>query len=128
MVRYIRDRQLEERVKLVGVSSGLTNLDYSRIRCVRSFGSRSSGVAARIHSGSRALWTGLGISPHYVIEFVSEVFDGLSEQEKLGVILHELLHVPKSMGGGLVGHGSLDFRGEVERLLKRIRELRDSNQ
>ncbi|MEM0381767.1 MAG: putative metallopeptidase [Nitrososphaerota archaeon] len=121
MARYVRDKSLEELVREVGGHVGLNHIDYSRIKCVRSYGSKSKRVAARVHSGSRALWTGLGLKPHYVIEFVSEVFDSLSGDEKLEVILHELLHIPRMMGGGLVGHGRLDFKGEVRHLLGRLR-------
>ncbi|MDT7876937.1 MAG: putative metallopeptidase [Candidatus Caldarchaeales archaeon] len=120
MVRYVRDRSLEEYVRRLGEEAGLRHIDYSRVRCVRSFGSRSRSVAARIHAASRALYTGLGIRPVYVIEFVSEVFEKLTRRERDRVVLHELLHIPASMGGGLVGHGALDFEEEVERLERRI--------
>jgi predicted metallopeptidase len=127
MARYVRDRSLEEYVKEIGSRAGLVYLDYTRIKCVRSYETRSRSIAARVHSGSRALWTGLGLSPHYVIEFVSEIFDRLSSEEKVEVILHELLHIPRTMGGGLISHGRLDFRGEVKRLSRRLRGLQDLN-
>ncbi|MCS7146421.1 MAG: putative metallopeptidase [Nitrososphaerota archaeon] len=121
MARYVRDKFLEEYVRKVGDRAGLNYLDYSRIRCVRSYEAKSRSVAARIHSASRALWAGMSLSPHYVIEFVSEVFDRLPEEEKAEVVLHELLHIPRVMGGGLIGHGALDFKSEVRRLLKRVK-------
>ncbi len=127
MARYVRDRSLEEYVKEIGSRVGLVYLDYTRIKCVRSYETRSRSVAARVHAGSRALWAGLGLRPCYVIEFVSEVFDRLSSEDKVEVILHELLHIPKTMGGGLIRHGSLDFKGEVERLSKRLRSLSGLN-
>lgn len=127
MARYVRDKGLEEYVKEIGLRAGLVYLDYTRIKCVRSFETRSRNVAARVHAGSRALWTGLGLRPCYVIEFVSEVFDNLSDKEKVGVILHELLHIPRAMGGGLISHSSLDFKGEVERLSRRLKELKNLN-
>ncbi|MEM0482633.1 MAG: putative metallopeptidase [Nitrososphaerota archaeon] len=128
MARYVRDRSLEEYVKEIGSRAGLTYLDYTRIRCVRSYETRSRRVAARVHSGSRALWTGLGLRPCYVIEFVSQVFDRLSNDDKVEVILHELLHIPKAMGGGLIGHSSLDFKGEVKRLLMGLKSFQGLNQ
>ncbi len=117
----MRDRSLEEYVRRLGERAGLGKLDYSRIRCVRSYGSRSRLTAARIHAAGRALSAALGLRPFYVIEFVSELFDSLGPRERDRVILHELLHIPSSMGGGLVGHGSLDFDSEVRRLERRLR-------
>lgn len=122
MARYLRDRELEAKVRRIGVGAGLLHLDYSRIRCVRSYDARSRRVVARVHSASRALWTGLGVRPYYVIEFVSENFDHLPEGEKVEVILHELLHIPRTMGGGLLSHGRLDFKGEVSRLAAGLRK------
>ncbi|MEM0444681.1 MAG: putative metallopeptidase [Nitrososphaerota archaeon] len=124
MPRYVRDKGLEEYVREIGVGAGLSHLDFSRIRCVRSFEARARGTVARVHTGSRALWAGMGLRPHYVIEFISESFDSLSERQKAEVVLHELLHIPRAMGGGLVGHGTLDFKGEVERLLESLQGLR----
>jgi len=119
MISYRPAPDLEERVRQIVVRASLSHVDVRRVKCVRSFGSQSRGTYARIHSASRAFFAGLGMKPSYVIEFIAERFDRLSESEKESVILHELLHIPKSFGGGLVGHGRVDFERDV-RVLRRI--------
>ena len=42
--------------------------------------------------------------PFYALEFISEKFDKLPEDEKNKVILHELMHIPKTFGGGFKHH------------------------
>ncbi|MEM1944395.1 MAG: putative metallopeptidase [Nitrososphaerota archaeon] len=119
MIRYRRAPDLEEMVRDIVSRSPLTYIALDRVRCVRSYGSKSADTTARIHTASKALLTGLGLKPVYVIEFISERFDSLSESEKETVIIHELLHIPRSLGGGLVGHGRIDFKREI----KVIREV-----
>ena len=40
---------------------------------------------------------------HYAIEFL-EIFDRMNEKEQDKVIIHELLHIPKTFGGGFRQH------------------------
>jgi predicted metallopeptidase len=120
MISYRKAPDLEERVKRVVEAAGLRHIDVSRVMCVRSYGSASRGLAARIHSASKAFFTGMGLKPAYVIEFVAEVFDKLPPKQQEEVILHELLHIPKSFSGGLVPHGKIDFRRETKTLSKFI--------
>ena len=120
MITYRPAPDLEEKVREIVKLAGLTYVDVGRVKCVRSYGSQGR-VYARIHSASRAFFTGLGMKPAYVIEFISENFDRLNEAEKEKIILHELLHIPKSFGGGLVSHGRINFDQEVRILRKIIR-------
>lgn len=99
--------------EIIGVL-GLEHVDRDRISCIRSRGSRSRRTIARIHALPKAMQLGMNCGAHYVIEFL-ERFEKLSEDEKIEVIIHELLHIPKAFGGGFRHH---DY---VEK--KRVREL-----
>ncbi|HIQ29724.1 MAG TPA: metallopeptidase [Candidatus Caldiarchaeum subterraneum] len=120
MIVYRPAPDLEERVREIVKLAGLNYVDAKRVKCVRSYGSRGR-VYARIHSASKAFFTGLGMKPAYVIEFISENFDKLSQAEQEKIILHELLHIPKSFGGGLISHGRINFDKEVKILRKIIK-------
>ena len=46
----------------------------------------------------------IGVKPYYGIEFLSEKFDKMPKDEQDKVIIHELMHIPKSFGGGFKHH------------------------
>ena len=75
-----------------------------RVRCFRSYGSSSKYTIARCHTIGKLIQKALGIKAHYILEFLSENFDKLDEKEKLKIIIHELMHIPKTFGGGFKHH------------------------
>lgn len=80
------------------------HVDISRIKCFRSFGTSSRYTIARCHALEKLMQKALGIKAIYVLEFLSERFDKLSNKEQLKVIIHELMHIPKTFGGGFKHH------------------------
>ncbi|MDJ0272224.1 MAG: putative metallopeptidase [Candidatus Caldarchaeum sp.] len=124
MISYRRAPDLEERVRSLVERAGLHHVDVERVRCVRSYGSVSRATAARIHSVSKAFLTGFGMKPCYVIEFIAEVFDKLPKEAQDEVIIHELLHIPKSFSGGLLPHGKFDFDRETRSISKIVKQGR----
>jgi len=95
------------------------HIDCSRLRFMRSRGSKSRAVA-RIWEMPRIWQLALGIRPHYVIEVIAERFDGMSEQEKQKTLLHELMHIPKSFSGAVVSHKRCVFDGKGGHRTERI--------
>lgn len=116
-VKYRRSWELEARAKKFVDALGLVHVKKDRIRCVRSVGTRAKYTVARVHAFPKVWQTALGFEPHYVIEFLSENFDKLSQREQDEILLHELAHIPKTFGGGLTAHNK-HFKKRISELLK----------
>lgn len=100
----------------------LTRIDFAHVRlkqivCVRSTGS-SSRARARIWAFPTVWQVALGIKPHYVIEVLSERFDRLPSQDQTKVLIHELLHIPKTFSGALRPHRMKHF--QLHRELEKV--------
>jgi predicted metallopeptidase len=72
--------------------------------CMRSHGSKSRGTIARCHALGKAMQLALGRKGFYLIEVISERFDSMPEDEQIKTLIHELMHIPKSFGGGFIHH------------------------
>ena len=88
------------RLRRIVRALGLAYVDPARIRCVRVEGSRANALA-RIWGLPPVFQDALDLEPHYVIEFMVPAFDRLSRQEQDRVIIHELLHIPRTFSGGI---------------------------
>ena len=72
--------------------------------CLRSHGSQAPRTIARCHALGKAMQLALGRGGFYVIEVISKRFDKMSEIEQTKTLIHELMHIPKSFGGGFRHH------------------------
>ncbi len=77
-------------------------LDF--IKCFRSYGSSSRGTIARCHALGKLMQKAMGVHAFYALEFISERFDRLSKEEQIKTVIHELMHIPKTFGGGFRHH------------------------
>jgi predicted metallopeptidase len=78
--------------------------------CMRSHGSKSRGTIARCHALGKAMQLALGRKGFYLIEVISERFDNMPEEERIKTLIHELMHIPKSFGGGFIHHNLVHER------------------
>jgi len=80
------------------------HVKLDRMKCYRSFGTNSKRTIARCHAIGKLMQMALGVDAYYPLEFLAERFDNLSEEDQLRVIIHELMHIPKTFGGGFRQH------------------------
>jgi predicted metallopeptidase len=90
------------------ISKILKVLDFpyvkpSRIFCYRTQGSKSRSYA-RIWSFPKIFQDALELEPAYVVEVLAKHYDRLNDDEKIKVLIHELLHIPRNFSGALVPH------------------------
>jgi predicted metallopeptidase len=116
---------VQVRMKAIVTGLGLAHIDPDRIVCVRSRGSEARFLA-RIWPLERVWQLALGVAPHDVIEVKHEQFDRLGKDTQDRVIIHELLHIPRTFSGAVLPHrhagGQIDERS-VEVHHKRWRML-----
>jgi len=124
MIRYELAEDVGTKIRDILHKLHMTHVDGSRIVCVRSKGSRSRRAIARCHGFSKIMQVALKQKPHYVIEVLSERFDKLSREEQTKVLIHELMHIPHSFGGGFRAHRPHVTRKNVERMYKRFLQAR----
>ena len=104
------------------------HIKIERVRCFRSFGTSSRGTIARCHTIGKLMQNVIGIKAIYALEFLSERFDKFPKEEQVKVIIHELMHIPFSFGGGFKHHNHVTERNinqcykEYKRLVENKKE------
>jgi len=79
-------------------------IKIQNVKCFRSFGTSTKRTIARCHALGKVMQKAIGVEAFYALEFLSERFDKLSEEDKIKTIIHELMHIPKAFGGGFKHH------------------------
>ena len=102
-MKYEFAEDLQKRMEEIVQILEMNHIDTSRVRCFRSFGSSTRRTLARCHTIGKLMQKAVNVKAHYAIEFL-EKFDKLNKEEQDKVIIHELMHVPKTFGGGFRQH------------------------
>ena len=123
MIRYEEAPDLDELIAKIVDKLNMEHIDTDYVVCMRSHGSRAQRTLARCHAMSRILRTAMkkthGLRKSmYIIEILAEEEQKMSEQEKIKTLIHELMHIPKSMGGGFLHHSNHVTRKNVENMWK----------
>jgi len=116
-MNYQKAPDLDERVFDIVRKLKMEHVLLQRVVCIRSTGSKSRRTLARCHVLPKIIQEALGIKAYYIIEAISENFDSLSKEEQTKILIHELMHIPKTFGGGFKFHNYVNRR-EVEKMYK----------
>ena len=115
---YEADYEIQNIVKDIVTKLNLDYINTEKILCIRSHGSKSKRIIARIHGLSKIMQIAMNIKAFYAIELISENFDKLGHEEKIKTLIHEIMHIPRSFGGGFRGHRNFVTRKKVEDAFK----------
>lgn len=110
---------IRKRIKKILRRVDLPHIDGSRIVSFRSFGSKSRAYA-RIWSLPTIWQKALKVKSHYCIEVLAEKFDKLDEERKTKILIHELLHIPKTFSGAVLPHRG---RGRVRVDIRAVNKI-----
>ncbi|MEK6888783.1 MAG: putative metallopeptidase [Nanoarchaeota archaeon] len=102
-MRYEYAQDLQERMEEVVKILGMDHIDVARVKCFRSFGSSTKRTIARCHTIGKLMQKAMDVKAWYAIEFL-EKFERMKKEDQDKVIIHELMHIPKTFGGGFRQH------------------------
>ncbi len=102
-MKYFDAPDLKERLVDIAKTLRMEHLDLNRVECLRSFGSSSKRTIARCHTLGKLMQNAMKTKAFYAIEFL-ERFEKMNKKEQDKVIIHELMHIPKTFGGGFRHH------------------------
>ncbi|MCX8194542.1 MAG: putative metallopeptidase [Candidatus Micrarchaeota archaeon] len=93
------------------------HINEFRIICMRSKNATANAYA-RIWNLPKIWQKALDVKAFYIIEVLSQHYDLLPREKKEKVLIHELLHIPKTFSGALRPH-----RGKVKINERTVDEL-----
>lgn len=104
-IKYYPAPDVKKIAEDIVYSMGWDHISLLNVGFVRSRGSSSRRTIARCHAMGKAMQIGMGrTTGFYLVEVISEKYDHLPPGEQTKVIIHELMHIPKSFGGGFIHH------------------------
>ncbi|MEK6893758.1 MAG: putative metallopeptidase [Nanoarchaeota archaeon] len=124
-MRYEDAPDLKKRMEEVVSILSLNHINISRVECLRSRGSSSRRTIARCHTLGKLMQKAMKTNAFYAIEFL-ERFDKMSQDEQDKVIIHELMHIPKTFGGGFRQHDFVCDKN-VEIFYRRFKVIKNNS-
>jgi predicted metallopeptidase len=122
-IKYFYDQELQEIAE--DISRKLfPHVDIARIKCFRSTGSSTKRTIARCHAMGKLMQLTVGVGAHYALEFLNEKFNRLSKEDQVKTVIHELMHIPKTFGGGFRHHDHVTDKN-VDKMYKEYLRLRE---
>lgn len=103
------------------------HVKMSGVYAIRSHGSQSRGTLARCHALGKIWQKVLEIKAVYIIEVIHERFDRMSREDQDRVLVHEIMHIPKSFGGGFKHHDVVNRRN-VEKMYQKYLKLKNDSE
>lgn len=124
-MKYDYAPDLQARMEEIVKTLEMEHIDIGRVKCFRSRGSSTKRTIARCHTIGKLMQSAIGVKAHYAIEFL-EIFEKMKRDEQDKVIIHELMHIPKTFGGGFRQHDYVCDQN-VEIMHRKLKNLKEGN-
>lgn len=126
-IKYFQADDIKKEAEEICKTLNWGHIDFSNLGFLRSTGSVAPRTIARCHALGKAMQIAMGRNTgFYLVEVISEKFDKLSESEKTKTIIHELMHIPKTFGGGFIHHDKVHERN-VKIVFEEYQTLKKKN-
>ena len=125
-IKYEPAEDVMQRLFEITKVLGMEHLKLSGIYAIRSCGSGSRATIGRCHALGKIWQKALGMNAVYIIEVIEERFGRMSREEQDKVLIHELMHIPLSFGGGFKHHDFVTHRN-VEKIYEKYLQLKNNN-
>jgi predicted metallopeptidase len=119
-MKYVYSDYWTLKAKEIAQKLEMQHIDLDRVSVVESKGSKSRRTIARIHSIGKVMQLGMQQKTFYTIELISEKFYKQSDDEQVKTIIHELMHIPATFGGGFRNHTHHVTDKNVENMFKEL--------
>lgn len=104
-IKYAQAEDIKKEAEDIIKTMGWDHIDLNHLGFLRSHGSVAPRTIARCHALGKAMQMAMGRPKgFYLVEVISEKFDRLPREEQTKTIIHELMHIPKTFGGGFIHH------------------------
>jgi len=104
-IKYYKEPDIETLAREIVFLLEWNHVHMESVAFIRSTGSKARRTIARCHALGKAMQIGMGRRRgFYLIEVISEQFDKLKKEDQVKTVIHELMHIPKSFGGGFIHH------------------------
>ncbi len=122
MIKFFVDEKTGSQLCEMARTLEMEHINLDRLVTIRSVGSKARRTIARCYGLPKVWQKALGLDAYYIIEIISETFDKLSEAEKEKTLIHELMHIPASFGGGFRHHNPHVNARTVEAMYSRYKK------
>ena len=123
-IKYYQAPDIKKRAEKIVHKLKWSHVLLEHVAFIRSTGSKARYTIARCHALGKAMQIGMGRKKgFYLIEVIHEKFDSLPREKQTKVIIHELMHIPKSFGGGFIHHNKVHKRS-VDKEYEKYCELK----
>jgi predicted metallopeptidase len=127
-IKYLHAPDIKEIAEEVVERLSWNHILLEHVAFIRSIGSKSRGTIARCHALGKAMQIGMKRDKSfYLIEVISKRFDNLPVEEQLKVIIHELMHIPNTFGGGFKHHNVVND-SNVEKVYQHYTKLKQKSE